>query len=137
MAGKEERDRKKLLMALKRRQKVTANMLKKSDGVDSIYVVKCENYHKIGIAANVKGRVDNLQCGNPFKIHLVFSKKSEWAKMLEVSFHELFKSAGKHHMREWFILNDKDIQIMSDIMDEVARKMEQYRKCKKQADQPS
>ncbi|OED34488.1 hypothetical protein AB832_07470 [Flavobacteriaceae bacterium (ex Bugula neritina AB1)] len=77
-----------------------------------LYIIKMkgENIYKIGIATNIQLRLKNLQCGNPFKLDLVFFKKSnnnDFSVKIETTLHNLFSSSRMNG--EWFRLSNEDL----------------------------
>jgi len=95
---------------------------------DFTYIIKCQDYYKIGRARNVNRRLDTLQIGNPIllelirvipgghyesRLHLIFRHKrirGEWFKLtaedLKIEQSELYKpiKIGK----EEYLSNKKD-----------------------------
>lgn len=81
----------------------------RSDGF--VYVIKCCDFYKIGIARDVPGRVAQLQIGNPFKLKLLMSWRSPNAELTEETLHELFDA--KRERGEWFKLSEPDLVIVA------------------------
>jgi len=72
-----------------------------------VYVVKCHEFVKIGIAADVTARVINLQTGNPYDVELIAKASSENPELAEESLHEQldrFRIRG-----EWFKIPPKEL----------------------------
>jgi len=78
-----------------------------------IYVVKCNEFYKIGITSNVDNRLNSLRTGNPYKIELVFSVPMFHAKEIEESLHKGLKDYK--HFREWFRLEEIDKDFVKDL----------------------
>lgn len=72
-----------------------------------VYIVKCNNFYKIGNTFNLESRLNSLQCGNPYPLIIVFSVKHPQAKELEIILHKHFDK--KRYFREWFELTDDDL----------------------------
>jgi hypothetical protein len=69
-----------------------------------VYVMRCEQFVKIGIAADPKQRVKMLQVGNPFPIKLLYQMWSMNARRDERLLHRALKP---HRERgEWFRVTD-------------------------------
>lgn len=75
-----------------------------------IYVLKCGLYFKIGITQNAYKRRRQIQTGNPFPVELVFSLRHPKAAEIEKKLHLFYKKVN--HMREWFILDDKEVDFI-------------------------
>jgi len=79
--------------------------------------IKDTDIYKIGFTKqSPEKRVKNLQTGNPNKIDLVNSYKSDIAPSIESVLHNYFKHKknnpydGLNLLGEWFILNKKDVE---------------------------
>ena len=48
-----------------------------------VYIIKCEttSYYKIGIATDVKSRLQGIQTGNPYKLTIIYSKPFDSRKL--------------------------------------------------------
>ena len=80
----------------------------KDYGGTFIYVVKCNEYYKIGISCTLGWRLNYLQCGNPYPLKLIDAVKLKDAKLVEKIIHEYFKD--KRGLGEWFKLNDQELK---------------------------
>jgi len=78
-----------------------------------IYIVKCCDAYKIGIATNVDDRIKSLQTGNPNIIEKVYSKYTTSTRSLEAYLHMLYKD--KKLIGEWFKLDVIDIEDILEI----------------------
>lgn len=79
-----------------------------------LYIVKADNKYKIGITkSSVKSRINEMQTGCPYKIEEVFSSEVQAFSELEKFFHTIFKD--KNVNREWFSLDDYDIELVKYI----------------------
>jgi len=73
-------------------------------GTNFIYLIRCGDYLKIGIAADLYERLSQLQIGNPLPIHLCCYFETANAIEDEKKLHRLFL---RHHVRgEWFKLTE-------------------------------
>jgi hypothetical protein len=84
-----------------------------------VYLANIEdtNIYKIGFTKQVpEKRVKGLQTGNPYKIKLVNSYKSDIAPSIESVIHNFFKykknnpNEGINLLGEWFVLEKNDIE---------------------------
>ena len=71
-----------------------------------VYLLKTDEYYKIGIANNVNRRISQLQTGNSRVIKLVDCYESLYASKIEGTLHNKFAYARKEG--EWFDLSLKD-----------------------------
>lgn len=77
-----------------------------------IYIVKCNEYYKIGIADKPTDRFYQLQNGNPYKLELIatYEIARKHIKRLEDRFHRAFQ---KWNIRgEWFLLSDGQLSVV-------------------------
>lgn len=108
-------------MATQRQKKAIKKLEVKSKPNDKdwlwnyIYLIKCDEFYKIGIAWDIDSRLNSLQCGNPYELELMVAKRVKNAKTLELKLHELVKD--KRVFREWFKLDDNDILKIKEIME--------------------
>lgn len=70
------------------------------------YMLRCEDWYKIGFTHNLESRVEAMRTGNPFPIHLVYAIQTERYKELEESLHFFFTERDRY--REWFKLLPED-----------------------------
>ena len=73
-----------------------------------LYVVKCNEYYKIGVASNVEARLAALQTGNPYELIVKSCFEFDNANSIEQALHQKFSEKQKHG--EWFVLNDDDVR---------------------------
>jgi hypothetical protein len=85
-----------------------------------VYLLTDGFYYKIGIAKNVKNRINKLQIGNPHKIREVFSYEQNNALKIEKVLHKKFKR--KQMNGEWFDLNISDVQIIKNYLENNSKK---------------
>lgn len=67
-----------------------------------IYLVKCHDFVKIGIANDTKVRLSSLQTGNPYLLKLVTHRRSFNAASEEASLHKKYEQYQVNG--EWFKL---------------------------------
>ena len=67
-----------------------------------IYLVKCHDFVKIGIANEVRLRLSSLQTGNPYLLKLVAHRRSFNAASEEASLHKRYEQYQVNG--EWFRL---------------------------------
>ncbi len=79
-----------------------------SQAGNCLYLVKCEQYYKIGVAANLNNCLNTMRNANPFEIKLVDSVFTQDFKEIELKLHNRF--AAQLHRNEWFLLNEDDIE---------------------------
>ena len=79
----------------------------------SIYLMKCENYIKIGRAFNPIARHYSLKYQTPFEVELLFHQKVRDDKELEAYLHFVFRD--KHYKGEWFSLDEEDVNKVKEI----------------------
>lgn len=98
-----ERDA-KLLQQAKRRtfkeEPVKAKWSYKIDQLQSLYIIICGDFFKIGISLNPQARLSGIQTGNPNPCYLYRVWKPRHAASIERQMHKRFK----HHQisGEWF-----------------------------------
>jgi hypothetical protein len=81
----------------------------------SIYLVKCNDFYKIGITYNVETRISCLGVGNPYPLELIYSKKLHTAEQVESFLHNKYKE--KNIKGEWFLLNEVDIEEIKNFVE--------------------
>ena len=81
-----------------------------------IYIIKCNNFYKIGLSNGSENRLKMLQIGNPYPLELVGKFPSFYAPEVERKIHQTFKR--KHHHGEWFKdIDNNDIKMIEEIID--------------------
>lgn len=79
-----------------------------------IYLMKCHDFYKIGIANNVEERLAGIQTGNPYPVEVVakFEVAQSTARRLEKLFHTIL---GYFRVRgEWFELTPGKIEVITN-----------------------
>ena len=74
-----------------------------------LYLIRCKEFLKIGIANDVGSRIASLQTGNPYKLELLDAYQFDNPMPVEQSLHQRFAQLRTNG--EWFTLADADIQI--------------------------
>lgn len=83
------------------RIKLSINPKQEWDG-RHIYLVRCNEFVKIGIATNIRERLCEMQVGNPYKLELIKYWPSPNAVVEEEEIHQLL---DQYRVRgEWFKL---------------------------------
>lgn len=78
-----------------------------------VYLLKCQDYHKIGIATDVQKRISGMQTGSPYPIMLVASVEVDNPLALEKELHSMY--SHRHHRREWFALTEEDVEAIRSL----------------------
>ncbi len=86
----------------------------------NIYIIKCGEYHKIGVTSNIKKRMRNMQTNAPLPLELVYIKECDNAEELETYVHN--KYFYKQTVGEWFKIKDGDIDEIKAIINGVTIK---------------
>lgn len=81
-----------------------------------VYLLKCNEFYKIGIATGLESRVSSIQTGNPYEVELIWAAKLMDAIETEKALHQRF--AGERTFREWFKLDEEDIAYICALTDE-------------------
>jgi hypothetical protein len=82
--------------------------LTRRGGKACVYLIRCEEYLKIGVAGYLAHRLMSLQVGNPFELTAVAYRKFDNASMADAAealLHKQFASA--RHRGEWFVISDE------------------------------
>jgi len=72
-----------------------------------LYLIKCQQFYKIGVANDVKSRLAQLATGNPFDMQTIAIYAFDNASVVEASLHQAF--AGLRKKGEWFQLLEGEI----------------------------
>jgi hypothetical protein len=73
-----------------------------------VYLVRCHDFTKIGIADNIKKRLNALRVGNPYPVELLYSIELENVYKAERYLHERY--ADCRTRGEWFSLTDAQVE---------------------------
>ena len=82
------------------------------DKKNFVYLIKMvgndRELYKIGYTSkNVQNRINELQTGCPYKILLVETYESKYARKIETTLHNIYSHINTHG--EWFELNIEDV----------------------------
>ena len=58
--------------------------------MQSLYLIKCQQYYKIGVTINIRDRMAQLATGNPFELDLKCLFEFEDANCVELALHQKF-----------------------------------------------
>lgn len=78
-----------------------------------LYLIRCREAHKIGVAADVRSRIASLQTGNPYKLELVECFQFPNAELVEKALHQRF--AEYRTLGEWFEIPNAMIGLFGQI----------------------
>jgi hypothetical protein len=82
-----------------------------------LYMIRCQNYIKIGISSQPEVRISALQIGCPFKLEMVgyFLPRNAW--VIEHAAHKILTESGRHTHGEWFeMMDEEEIQNLFSIL---------------------
>ena len=71
--------------------------------MQSLYLIQCQQFYKIGIANDIENRLVQLSTGNPFELEVLATYGFENATAVETVLHQKFNS--QRARGEWFELN--------------------------------
>jgi len=83
---------------------------------DGIYIIKTNEFYKIGITNNIKRRIKEIEALNPFKIELILYKKLLYSKTVEAFLHAEFRD--KNIKGEWFNLSELDLMFIKSKLEQ-------------------
>ena len=72
-----------------------------------LYIIKCNDFYKIGIANDVEARLAQLSTGNPYTLEVVVVYDFENAEVVERAIHQKYKNLRQRG--EWFSLSYNDL----------------------------
>jgi hypothetical protein len=78
-----------------------------------LYLIRCKEAHKIGVASDVRSRIASLQTGNPYKLELVDCYQFTNAEVVERALHQRF--AEYRTLGEWFEIPNVMIGLVGQI----------------------
>ncbi len=78
-----------------------------------LYVIRCHEFTKIGIASNVRNRLKTLQTGNPYALELVDSFEFDDALRVEAILHKKYDYAWERG--EWFKLTEEEFEKLIEL----------------------
>lgn len=89
-----------------------------------LYLIKCQQFYKIGVAHDVEQRLAQLSTGNPFDLEVLAVYGYDNANTVETTLHQRF--ADFRRRGEWFELSNNDVaifgqvcQLLNGVVDEV------------------
>lgn len=71
-----------------------------------LYLIKCQQFYKIGIAVDVENRLAQLATGNPFPLEVEIVYEFDNAEYVERALHQRYQDARQRG--EWFSLSYQD-----------------------------
>jgi len=86
--------------------------LTKKKKVGYVYVIRCNDFYKIGKANNVKSRLEALQTATPYALELILTFKTKYPLRLESHLHYHFRNQNVRG--EWFTLSDNDLKLIKE-----------------------
>lgn len=72
-----------------------------------LYLLKCQQFYKIGIANDVQSRLTQLSTGNPFDLDVLAVYGFSNASPVETAIHQRY--SGVRQRGEWFSLDEHDL----------------------------
>ncbi len=81
--------------------------------MQSLYLIQCQQFYKIGIANDVQSRLAQLSTGNPFELKVLAVYDFYNAEPVERAIHQKFANTRKRG--EWFELNGDDVLAFGQI----------------------
>jgi len=73
-----------------------------------LYIIRCNEFYKIGVASDVQTRLAQLQTGNPHRLEVVRYYEFVSPEPVEKSIHQKF--SAKRGNGEWFLLSTNDLR---------------------------
>jgi hypothetical protein len=78
-----------------------------------LYLIKCQQFYKIGIANDVESRLAQLSTGNPFELEVLAVYGFANAEPVERAIHQRFSNNRKRG--EWFELSQSEVVVFNSI----------------------
>lgn len=78
-----------------------------------LYLIRCQQYYKIGVASDVQSRLAQLSTGNPFELEVLSVYGFANAEPIERALHQRFTDARRRG--EWFELSEFDREKVDEI----------------------
>lgn len=75
--------------------------------MENLYLIKCNQFYKIGIANDIESRLASLQTGNPYMLGIEACFQFTNAASVEKALHQRF--SGVRTLGEWFELGENDL----------------------------
>lgn len=102
---------------LKRYKKLPSLKTRMRCASSYVYILECQGAYKIGIARDVRSRMQTLKTGNPFEIKFVYARLVFSARSLEAALH--WWLLNRRIRGEWFMID-------KDILKDVIKKIEEF-----------
>jgi hypothetical protein len=77
-----------------------------------LYLIKCQQFYKIGVANDVESRLAQLSTGNPFELKVLAVYGFDNAEPIERALHQKFSS--KRERGEWFFFGSSETKSLED-----------------------
>jgi len=78
-----------------------------------LYIIKCQQYYKIGITQDMESRLAQLSTGNPYPLDVEVVYAFENAEPVERAIHQRYKA--NRQRGEWFSLDYDDLKNIHSI----------------------
>ena len=76
-----------------------------------IYIIRCENFYKIGKTQDIEARLSSFNTGNPFPMTLILCSEVEEVDEVEKELHSMACGNKAHIVKgEWYKLCDKVLE---------------------------
>jgi hypothetical protein len=76
--------------------------------MENLYIIKCNEFYKIGVANDLESRLASLQTGNPYPLVVLACFEFPNAGIVERALHQAFASVRSRG--EWFALGGADLE---------------------------
>ena len=121
-------DREDLIREIEEKTEVFKKLCEKQRGLlcredklwDYIYLIKCNNFYKIGHTFNLDSRLNTFQTGNPYTLEIYLAIKHPKAVEIEYYLQEIF--IKKKVKREWFEFSEEDIIKIKNLIENYDKK---------------
>lgn len=80
----------------------------------AVYLLKCNEFYKIGRSNSILNRIDSMRTGNPYEIELLFFARTDKDLEVEKMLHNKFEA--KRVRGEWFKLSNEDLIEFENIL---------------------
>ena len=90
-------------------------VVNKEENGKFVYILKCNEFYKIGITDNIEKRLSSIRNGNPYKVTVLHSKRKQDAYNVEQSLHRLYRKVRVRG--EWFQLEELMVKEIIDILE--------------------
>ncbi len=83
---------------------------------EGIYIIKTNEFYKIGRTNNIKRRIKELESLNPFDVELILYQKKLYSRTVEAFLHAEFRD--KNIKGEWFKLSELDLMLIKSKLEQ-------------------